>query len=117
MGGLLNALTGAINSGSVTNAISALGNLQNVLKTSDAVKQQVAMLTMQYEMAQAKTPMDLVTMSMVCQSLVALIPQLPASDGPLIQELGTPAIEGNPSSAADVIGRIQSSLISAVRGF
>jgi hypothetical protein len=110
MGGLFSALTNAINSGSATSALTALGNLQTVLGTSNAVKSQVGLLTLQYEMAQAKTPPDLVTMSMVCQSLVGLIPSLPKQDAADIQELGTPAIEENPAAAAGVIAQIQQSL-------
>jgi hypothetical protein len=110
MGGLFNALTSAINSGSAASAISALGNLQTALGTSNATKQQVGMLTLQYEMAQGKSPPDLVTMAMVCQSLVGLIPQLPKQDAALVQELGTPAVEANPAAAAQAIAAIQQSL-------
>lgn len=111
-GGLFSGLSSAISSGNVTNALAAATSLKTMLGTSDATKQQVGMLTMQYEMAQAKTPEDLVTMTAVLQSLVGLVPSLPASDGPLIQQLGTPAVEQNPAAAAAVIAQIQQSLIS-----
>jgi len=111
-GGLFSGLSSAISSGNVTNALSSLASMKSMLGTSDATKQQIGMLTMQYEMAQAKTPIDLVTMTSVLQSLVGLVPSLPASDGPLIQQLGTPAVEENPAAAASVIAQIQQSLIS-----
>ncbi len=110
MNGLLGALTSALNSGNLASAITAAGNLHSALGTSNATKAQIMMLTMQYEMAQAKSPMDVTTMTMVCQSLVQMIPQLPSEDAALVQELGTPAIELSPASAADVIARIQQSL-------
>ena len=70
IGGIFGGLSAAISSGNVTNALAAAANLKSMLGTSDATKQQVGMLTMQYEMAQAKTPEDLVTMTAVLQSLV-----------------------------------------------
>jgi hypothetical protein len=116
-GGLFNGLSSAISSGNVANALSAATSLKSMLGTSNAVKQQIGMLTLQYEMNQPQsgqqpTPAQTTAMTQVVQSLVGLVPSLPAADGPLIQELGTPAIEANPAVAADVIGKIQQSLIS-----
>ena len=112
------SLTSAINAGNISGGLSALANLKSMIGVSDATKQQVAMLTLQFEMNQpqggaAPTPAQSMAMTQVCQSLVALIPSLPAADGPLIQELGTPAIQANPATAAGIIGQIQQSLISS----
>lgn len=116
MNGFLSMLNAAISSGNLTAAATAAGNITGMFKNKTDLQRQVGMLTLQYELNQpqsggAPTPQQSMNMTEVCQSLVALIPQLPAADAALVQELGTPAIEANPAAATDVIGRIQASIV------
>lgn len=112
IGGLFNALSGAITAGNISNAMGAASALQGALGTSVATVQQAQIYLNQYQMAQAmNNPNSVPMMNAAVAGLTQMIGALPSGDGPLIAELGNPAIMQNPGQAADVISRIQASLV------
>lgn len=112
IGGLFNSLSSALTANNLGNAITAASALQGALGTSVATVQQAQIYLNQYQVAQASNnPQSIPMMTAAVSGLTAMVGALPAGDAALVAELGNPAIMANPGQAADVIGRIQASLV------
>lgn len=108
-GSLFSGLQTALSSGNVVSALTAATNLQAALGTSTATVTQAQMYLTNYQVAQAKSPPDMMGMAMAVQGLTGMTNALPTGDAPLVQELGQ--LMTSAPQAADVIARIQASLI------
>jgi hypothetical protein len=107
-GQLFNAVTNAASSGNLASTINAVSGLQAALGTSQATLVQAQMYLTNARLAQAQK--DQAAWLAACNGLVAMTAALPVNDAPLVGELG--GLFNNPDMAADVIARIQASLLN-----